>query len=129
MTELSNFLENELFDDVLRAATYTGPATVYLAVFTAAPGEAGGGTEVSGFAYARTAVTFGAPTDGSGSNSGLVSFPQATGGAWGLITHAALMDAATVGNFLMYSPLTASVTVNDGDTLTFAIANVIAQFQ
>lgn len=128
MTELSNFLEDELFDDVLRNATYTGPATVYIAVYTAAPGEAGGGTEVSGFAYARTAVTFGAPSDGSGSNTGIVTFPQASGGNWGLITHAALMDAATVGNFLMYSPLTSSVTVNDGDTLTFQVGSVVAQF-
>jgi hypothetical protein len=42
------------------------------------------GTEVSGGSYARTAVTFGAPSDGVTTNSAAVEFPQATG-SWGSV--------------------------------------------
>lgn len=125
MSELSNFLEDELFDDVLRAAAYTGPATVYLAIFSAAPGEAGGGTEITD--DGRQAIAFGAPTNGSGSNSGVITFDITSVTT---ATHAGLFDALTVGNLLMYTPLTASIgpTVS-GDTIRFPIGNVIATFQ
>lgn len=65
MAEMTNFLETELFDHVLRGASWTSPTTVYAALFTAAPGEAGGGTEVTGGSYIRKAITFGARLTGS----------------------------------------------------------------
>lgn len=58
-----------------------------------------GGVEVSGGSYARQTVTFGAPAVGSNlsSSSAIVTFPTPTG-LWGVLTHFALMDAATGGN-------------------------------
>lgn len=47
---------NETLDGWL-GTTALGPSTVYLALFTAAPSSAGGGTEVSATGYARVAVT------------------------------------------------------------------------
>ena len=41
----SNYLETELLDHVFTNSAYTAPSTLYLALFTGAPGEAGGGTE------------------------------------------------------------------------------------
>ena len=49
----TNFLETEILDHVFAGAAYTAPSTKYLALFTGAPGETGGGTEVSGGGYAR----------------------------------------------------------------------------
>jgi len=118
MAEFTDFMENKIIDHMLRAQAYTPPATVYVALFTSAPSDAGGGTEVSGGAYARQAVTLDAAAGGASSNSADITFPQATAD-WGTVTHLALMDALTGGNMLMHSPLDASKTVNNGDTFKF----------
>jgi hypothetical protein len=75
MAEFSNYLENALINAVLRNTTYTSPATVYVSLYTSDPTDADSGTEVSGGSYARTAVTFGAPSNGVSTNSADVTFP------------------------------------------------------
>lgn len=115
MSELSNYLENELFDHVLRNASYTSPTTVYLALYTDDPTDADSGTEVSGGSYARQAVTFTAPSDGAGDNTANITFPEATGD-WGAITHVGIRDASTAGNLLFHSPTTVTKTILTGDT-------------
>lgn len=119
MSEMTNYLEDALVNHVFRNTALTSPTTVYVALFTAAPGEAGGGTEVSDGSYARQAITFAAPSNGTISNTGTITFPTATG-SWGTVTDFAILDAASGGNMLMYSPLDASKTVGNGDTATFA---------
>lgn len=116
----TNYLEDAVLNHVFRNTALTSPTTVYLALFTASPGEAGGGTEVSGGSYAREAITFGAPSSDQIANSGSISFPTATAN-WGTITDIAIMDAASAGNMLAYGPLAASKTVNSGDSISFAI--------
>jgi len=115
MAEFTDFMENKIIDHMLRNQAYTPPSTVYVALFTSATSDAGGGTEVSGGSYARQAVTLGAASGGASENSADITFPQATAD-WGTITHVGLMDALTGGNMLMHSPLDASKTVNNGDT-------------
>ena len=92
MAALSNYLENALINATLRNTAYSSPATVYAALFTSDPTDAGSGTEVSGGSYARKAITFGAPSNGASTNSGAVEFDQATGN-WGTITHFGIYDA------------------------------------
>jgi len=115
MAEFTDYYENKIIDHMLRNQAFTPPTTVYLALFTSAPSDAGGGTEVSGGSYARQSVTLSAASGGASSNSADITFPQATAD-WGTITHCALMDAATAGNMLMWTALDASKTVNNGDT-------------
>lgn len=115
MTQKTNFLENELIDHVLRNLAYSSPTAVFVGLFTAAPGEAGGGTEVTGGSYARQQVTFSAPSDGATSNSSQITFPQATA-SWGTVTHAAIFDAVTTGNMLYYATLTTSRLIDNTDT-------------
>jgi hypothetical protein len=119
----SYYLDNAVLQAVLAAVQYTSPSVVYVALYTAAPGPTGGGTEVSGGSYARTACTFGAPTNGALTNSGACTFPQASAG-WGTITAFGIFDAQTNGNLLYYGNLTASKTINSGDQLTFAISGI-----
>jgi hypothetical protein len=111
---LSNYYENKIIDHMFRGQAFTPPATVYLALFTVAPGETGGGTEVSGGGYARKPVTFSAASAGSTSNSSDIDFGTATAN-WGTIVAVGLFDAATGGNLLAYGSLTSSKTVNSGD--------------
>ena len=74
----TNFLETEILDHVFAGAAYTAPGTHYLALFTGAPGETGGGTEVSGGGYTRKAVAF-TTSGATTSNNAAVEFPTATG--------------------------------------------------
>jgi hypothetical protein len=119
MAEISNFLENSLINGTLRGTTYTAPTTVYVALYTSDPTDADTGTECSGTAYARQAVTFGAPSNGATTNSAAVEFPQA-GGSWGTITHIGIRDALTTGNLLYHTPLDASKTIATGDVFRIA---------
>ncbi len=114
MAEISNFLENELIDHVLRNAAYTSPTTVFLALYTDDPTDADSGTEVTGGSYARQSVAFSAPADGVTSNSALLTFPTATAN-WGTITHVGIHDAASAGNLLFHSILDASKVINTDD--------------
>jgi len=123
MAEMSNYLENAMINAVLRNTTYTSPATVYVALFTTDPTDANTGTEVSGNAYQRTAVTFGAPSNGVSTNSGAVTFPTATG-SWGTVTHIGIMDASTSGNLLFHTPLDTSKTITSGDIFTISAGNL-----
>jgi len=94
---------------------------LYYGLFTAAPGESGGGTEVSGGSYARAQLdpadaNWTAPAGGNGAtdNAAAITFPAPTAN-WGVVSHVAEIDRATGGNYLMYGALTASKTVNNGD--------------
>lgn len=109
----TNDLETRVLQWALTNGSPTRPTTWYVGLFTAAPGETGGGTEVSGGSYARTAATFTVSGD-TATNSGAVEFPTATG-SWGTITHAAVFDASSGGNMLLYAALTASKTIATGD--------------
>ena len=109
----SNFLETEVLDHVFGGNAYTAPATHYLALFTGAPGEAGGGTEVSGNAYARQSVAF-TVSGNLATNTAAVEFPTATG-SYGTVTHVGVFDALTSGNLMCYATLSASKAIETGD--------------
>jgi hypothetical protein len=123
MAEISNYLENAIINATLRNTTYTSVATVYVSLWTSDPTDAGSGTEVSGGSYARTAVTFGAPSNGVTTNSADVEFPQATAG-WGTVGWIGINDAATSGNLLYHTALDTSKTIDTGDIFKIATSNL-----
>jgi hypothetical protein len=104
---LSDYLENAVINWVRGTTMPAAPATIYVALFTADPGETGVFTNevAAATGYARTAVTLTAPPSPV-SNSADVVFPTATA-SWGTITHAALVDSATraAGNVLASNTL------------------------
>ena len=123
MAEMSNYLENALINATLRNTSYTSPATVYVGLYTTDPTDANTGTEVSGGSYARTAVTFGAPSNGVSTNSAAVEFPQATG-SWGTVGWIGILDASTSGNLLYHTALDTSKTIDNGDIFKIAIGSL-----
>lgn len=110
----TNYLENKVMAYVWTGTAFSSPSgSLYVGLFTAAPGEGGGGTEVSGNGYARKQATM--TTSGNAStNNGAVEFDTATG-SWGTITHVAIFDASTSGNMLAYAALTSAKTIATGD--------------
>ena len=120
----SYYLDNAFLSAALTATAYTSPPAVYCALFTVTPGPSGGGTEVNGNGYARTAVVFSAPVNGSATNSADCTFPQATGAGWGTIAYFAIFDDPNTGNMLYYGSLTSAKTINSGDQLKFAAGGI-----
>lgn len=124
MAELSDYLENKLLDHVLRGATggtaYTQPATVYIALHTANPTDAGSGAEVSGGSYVRKSLTFSAASGGATANTNaqtISAMPTAT------VTYIALWDAVSGGNLLFHSPVS-SIVFNSGDNAIIGIGAI-----
>lgn len=118
MSSFSDYTENLVLNWLLTTNSATRPTAWYVGLFTAAPSDTGGGTEVTGNAYARVAtgtisVTGTSPT--TATNSAAIEFAAASGGNWGTVTHAAIFDASTGGNMLAWAALTTSRTINDGD--------------
>lgn len=133
---MSDYLENKLIDHVFRNRSYSVPTTIYVALFTAAPSDSGGGTEVTGGNYARvqvgpsdsawqstqgtTTAVASSGTGGNTSNGSTITFPVPSA-SWGTVTHFGIFDASTSGNLLFHGALTASKNVNNGDPApTFA---------
>jgi hypothetical protein len=132
---MSDYLEGELIKHIFRTGSFTKPSALYVALFTAAPNDAGGGTEVTGGSYARAQLdpadaNWAAPAAGNGvtSNAAAITFPAPTAN-WGSVTHFAVMDASTAGNMLFHGALSASKTVNNGDPAPeFAIGDLTVTF-
>ena len=119
---LTNAFETTTLTWLLTASSATRPTSWYIGLFTAPPGEAGGGTEVSGNAYVRKAVTF-TVTGNTASNDGAVEWPVATG-SWGTITDVAIFDAVTAGNMIGYATLTTAKTIATGDVFRIPLGDL-----
>ena len=117
----SNYLETKVLGHVFGGTAYTQP-TKYIALYSSAPGEAGGGTEISGTNYVRQTAAF-TVTGDTASNTAAIEFPTA-GSAWGTITHIGVMDASTSGNLLAYGTLTASKTISSGDVFRIPLGDL-----
>jgi len=145
MAAMSDYLENKWVDHLLRGIPYTAPVGLFVAAMTAAPSDAGGGTEVSGNNYSRvnlapsttnwsstggptTTTNPSAGTTGTSSNNVQITFPTPSG-AWGTITHVAIYDASTSGNLLLLGALSVSQTVTGSSTpFSFPISALAIQF-
>jgi hypothetical protein len=109
----TNHLETEILDHVFGGNAYTAPGTLYLGLYTSAPSDTGGGTELSGSGYARQAMAM-SVSGNTASNSAVEEFATATG-SWGTVTHVGVFDASTSGNLLAYGALSASKAIATGD--------------
>jgi len=111
----SNTFETRVLTWVFTAGSATRPTEWHVALYTASPGEPGGGTEVSGGGYARQSVAF-TVSGNTASNTAALEYPTATS-AYGTVTDVGVFDAATGGNLIAYAALTTSKTIDTGDVL------------
>ena len=133
MGSLSDYAEGVLLDHVFNVA-YTHVATVYLALCTANPTDAGTGASCNECAnangYSRKAITFAAASGRSITQTGAVTFDLATG-SWGAqVSHWAIMDGGTIGadNMLAHGTLATSKVIANGNTPSVATAEVVISF-
>ena len=122
MGSVTDFIENEWLDHLCNAA-FVPAATVFLALCTGDPTDAATGAAMSEVAnaagYVRKAITFNAAAARAIVQAGAVSFDQASG-AWGTISHWAVVSSAThgAGNVYAHGSFTASFAPVAGNTPT-----------
>lgn len=115
--DLSTSTANSVFNHFFRNSTYTPPATLYVALFSASASLAGlkAGTltgELTDGTPARQSVAFGAPSGGVGTNTADVSF---TFSAAETIRYIAIMDASTAGVVMQAKQLLADKVMASGE--------------
>ncbi len=120
----SDYLENKVLDHVLGGGDYARPASVFLALYTVAPTDAGGGTEVTGGDYARLEVAnndtnFPAAVAGVKTNGTQIVFAQATA-SWGTVIAVGVYDAIA-GNLLYWADLDTPKAVAEDDIVVFDV--------
>ena len=121
MSEFSDYTARNFINHFLRNNAFTSPAAIYLALFT---GSAGLGANAPSYeigaigAYSRATFTLGTATAMATAATSIstadVTFATATA-TWGTISHAAIMDALTAGNVMLWSPLDATKLVGNSD--------------
>lgn len=125
--DLTTYTKNAIGNHMLRNQSFTPPAAVYLALFTTATDDSGGGTEADGGLYARVAITLGAFASGVSTNSNELLFENLPGGTY---TNAAVMDASTGGNMLMHDVLPAEAQdVDNGGSIVVPVGQLTITFQ
>lgn len=146
MSALTDYAENKTIDAIFRGQPLGAPATLYVALVTAADTDAAAAAEVSGGGYARVAVPCSlasfagtqAPastvassgTSGTTSNNNAITFPASTG-AWSSgasIVGFELWDAASGGNRWVYGTLAQPLVVGSAG-ITPSIAAAALTFQ
>lgn len=116
--------------DMLGGAAFTAPTGTWAKLHTGDPGSAG--TANASSVTTRMQFTWSAASAGSKSiTTTLPAWTSWAGTNGEVVTHISVWDASTAGNFLYSYALTASKTVNTGDTFTltshsFAITPIAA---
>jgi hypothetical protein len=135
MAAMSDYLEGQIRAHIFRTASFTKPTALYIGLFTGAPSDSGGGTEVTGGSYARVQRdpldanwTATSSTDGITTNAAAITFAEPTAN-WGTVSHFAIFDASSGGNMLFHGELSASRIINNGDAAPeFAIGALSITF-
>ena len=120
MAGFSDYLEDKVLEHVFGGNAYSAPSTLYVALYTVAPTDTGGGTEVSGGGYVRQsgAFTVSGTNPTTASNTAAIEYPTATAN-YGTVVAVGIFDASSSGNLLAYANLTTSKVVSTGDVFRF----------
>ena len=128
MAEMSDYLEEQVLDYVLRGTAFTSvpDGSVYVSLHTADPLDAASGAEVTAgsYTYARQLCAFNAAgTNAAGvtENSAIetwTNLPACT------VTHIGIWDAVSSGNLLFHTAVDSSKTVANGDTISIAVGAI-----
>ena len=130
----SDFIENEVLNELFGATAYAPSGTLYVALSTSTPTDLGGNfTEPnSNDNYARDLLandktSFTVAATGTVYNDIAITFAQATGGSWGTVTHFAFyshLSGTGTGDFVAWGALDTSKSIDAGDTAEFAVSGI-----
>lgn len=138
MPSLSQYSQSGLYNHFFRAATFSKPTTIAIALTTNVPRENDTGATISELAnangYARVTNASGDAywrhfIPGSGDNLTEIAFPTATAD-WGYVSGVVILDSAThgAGNVLMHGSLPTPRDIKSGDVFRFSVGNFDVYF-
>ena len=153
MTDMSDYMEDQLVLAIFRTGSLTAITTLALALLTTDPDDddtgvfgSETGVEVpntNGYDRVGENVPVGttidpdngnwtatAGGDGQTDNATALTFPAASGGNWGTVTAVAILTSQTynTAEMLFWSGLTIDQPINDGATAEFAIGALTVTF-
>jgi hypothetical protein len=108
--------------NVLRGTTFTGAAGAFAQLHTGDPGASGTANVSS--TTTRSSVTWNAPSAGSMTLSNTPSWASWAGTNGEVVSHISEWSASSAGTFYLSAQLSASKTVNTGDTLNLTTLTV-----
>ena len=129
-------VEQAILDGFFTDPAWTPPATMYIALSSTTPTDAGGNvTEPSSGSYARVSTVAADWAAASGTapatkaNSATKTFPTATGDwlSGANLTHWVLYDASTSGNPQFWGTITTPKPVLNGDTPSFPAGTLVTK--
>ena len=144
MSEMSDYLEDNLVEHIFRTNSWSKPSVLALCLLTTNAIDADSGTFSTGTgvevtnanAYAREErnpldANWDIATGGGGqtANTAAITFTQATG-SWGTVAATAITDNSTydAGNLLFYSTVTTPRAIDNGDTAEYAAGAITVTF-
>lgn len=116
----SDYLDAAVLNHLFRNTALTSPTNVYLSLHSASPGTTGANELAASNGYSRNACAWDAPTSNEQVANSSSEVFTASGGDWSAATHWGVFDASTSGNFYFGFALSASKTIADGESGTFA---------
>ena len=108
--------------NVLRGTTFTGAAGAFAQLHTGDPGASGTANVSS--TTTRSSITWNAPSAGSMTLSNTPSWASWAGTNGEVVSHVSEWSASSAGTFYFSAQLTASKTLNTGDTLNLTTLTV-----
>lgn len=128
MPYINATVQDALLDEIIGSGAFSAAGNFYLALYTVAPTDAGGGTEVSGGSYARVTASestaFAVASGGSKVNSADLTFPACTS-AWGTVVAWALHNHATNDALVIWGPLGENVIIDTSDVAVFVAGSLV----
>ena len=124
-----------MLSKIFGQTNFTPPTTIFIALATATPSAAGGGSiteptaaQYNGYArvsVGNTTTNWPAAAGGLISNGTAITFPTSTGGASSpvTVTYVVAMDAASGGVMWAFAPLPGGTQIANGQTPQLAIGN------
>jgi len=124
----NNFSEDAMSAELVGGTAFAAPANLFFGLWTAALSDTSTGSaasETTYGSYARVSKTNNttnfAGTTSPRTNSTAITFPQSTSGSQ-TVTHVGVCSASTAGDMYLWADLTASRTIDTGETPEFAIS-------
>jgi hypothetical protein len=107
--------------DMLAGTAFTAPAGSFAEPHTADPGAAGTTSVFTTVTTQRSSITYSAASAGSKAQTNIPTW-AVTGS--GTVSHIAVFDASSAGNFLFSAAVTTPKAVTNGDTLNLTSLSI-----
>lgn len=128
MENYTDYARKAIAEHVTGRTAMVSPTHTYLGLFTVAPTKSTAGTEVTGGAYARRVLAWGASNgEGEMATNAAVRFPETgnSSASWGTVVAVGIFDSLTGGNLLSFTLLKPTITIPSGEFFLISSGGIL----